>query len=70
MAIKVKLKELLEERDMTVAQLSRKTGLTQHGLGAIYHEKRKGIEYETLDKICAALDISVGDILEYVPDEE
>jgi putative transcriptional regulator len=54
---------------MKMAELSRQTGITKKALSALYHEKSKGIQFDTLENICQALDCSVSDILEYVPDE-
>ena len=67
--IKVHLGRLLGERKMKMAELSRQTGITKKALSALYHEKNKGIQFDTLENICQALDCSVSDILEYVPDE-
>ena len=53
---------------MKIAELSRKTGLSYTALHAIYHEKTKFIAYDTMDKICRALDCTLGKLLEYVPE--
>ena len=37
-------------------------------LSILKNEKAKGVRFETLNKICAALDCQPGDILEYVRD--
>jgi len=55
---------------MKIAELSRRAQISRKALYDIYHERKKGIEYETLAKLCKALDCSVGDLLEYVPDDE
>ncbi|PHK48636.1 helix-turn-helix domain-containing protein [Staphylococcus edaphicus] len=55
---KVKLSELANEIDITIANLSNlKTG------------KVKAIRFSTLDAICKALDCQPADIIEYVEDE-
>ena len=58
------------ERRMKISELSRRAQISRKALYDIYHERKKGIEYETLAKLCKALDCSVGDLLEYVPEEE
>ncbi len=68
--IKIHLDRVLFERKMKVAELSRRTGITPKALGIIYHEGGKVIQYDTLNKICKALDCSVTELLEYVPDKE
>jgi putative transcriptional regulator len=54
---------------MKVADLSRITGINQHGLAKLYYENAKEIPVETLDKVCKALDCQITDLLEYMPDE-
>jgi putative transcriptional regulator len=54
---------------MKMSELSRETGIAKNALSDLYHEKTKGIQFDTLEKICAALNCTVADLLEYVPDE-
>ncbi|WP_019672851.1 helix-turn-helix domain-containing protein [Psychrobacter lutiphocae] len=35
----------------------------------IYNEQTSRIDFETMDKICEALDVDVGDLFTYVPNE-
>jgi putative transcriptional regulator len=70
MAIKIHLAKILGERKMKVAELARQTGISGYALYNVYHERTKGVEFGTLEKLCQALDCSVGDLLEYVPEEE
>jgi putative transcriptional regulator len=53
---------------MKMSDLSRRTGIAKNSLSDLYHEKVKGVQFETLDKICKALNCSISDVLEYVPD--
>ncbi|MSP12826.1 MAG: XRE family transcriptional regulator [Chloroflexi bacterium] len=64
MTIKIHLSRLLGERRMTVAELSRHTGISKNALGQLYHETSQGIRFDTLDKICTVLNCSVAEILE------
>ncbi len=59
---------ILGDKQIKAADLSRQTGVSKFALHKIYHEKNKGIEFETLNKLCKALQCSVCDLLEYVPD--
>lgn len=54
---------------MKVVELSRLTGVNQHGLAKLYYERAKEIPVDTLDKVCKALDCQLTDLLEYVKDE-
>lgn len=70
MAIKNNLSTLLGQRKMKMMALAKQAGISRHTVYGFYHETNKRIDYDTLDKICKVLGCSVGDILEYVPDEE
>lgn len=50
-------------------ELAHLAGLTKSQVSRLFQEKTTGINWRTLDRLCAALDCKVGDILEYVPDE-
>ena len=67
--IRCKLSVLLGERRMKMSELARASGLSYPAVNAIYHEQTKVIAYDTLNKLCKALDCNVQDILEYIPDE-
>ena len=60
---------LLAERRMKVADLIRTTGISKSTMHKIYNEQTSRIDFETMDKICEALDIGVGDFFTYVPNE-
>jgi len=54
---------------MKMSELSLQTGISKNALSNLYHEKTDRISFDTLDKICTALDCSVSDLLEHVKDE-
>jgi putative transcriptional regulator len=70
MLIKIHLSKVLGERRMKVAELSRLTGISQFALHNLYHERTTAIDFANLARLCAALHVQVGDLLEYVPDTE
>lgn len=53
---------------MKVADLSRLTGINQHGLAKLYYENAREIPIATLDKLCQVLHCSISDLLEHVKD--
>ena len=53
-----------------MADLSRQTGISKYALHKIYHEKNKGIQFATLDKLCRALECPVGELLAYYLDRD
>ena len=70
MTIKIHLSRILGEKRIKVADLARKTGISRRGLDKIYHEETGGIKFDVLVKLCQALKVSVGEILEYVPQDD
>jgi DNA-binding Xre family transcriptional regulator len=58
-----KLDKILKERDMTVSELARVSGLTKV---TMYNTARKGIKLETALRISKVLNLSVEDIWEEV----
>lgn len=44
------------------------TGISRKTLYNIYNDKTKGIEFETLNKLCFALDCTPNDLFRYEPD--
>jgi len=65
MAIRVHLDEALEEREMTLTELSERVGLTLANLSILKTEKARAIRFTTLDAICRELDCQPGDLLSY-----
>ncbi|MGE5446336.1 MAG: helix-turn-helix domain-containing protein [Ignavibacteriales bacterium] len=68
--IKCNLSRILGERKMTRVALAKKAGLTYQALKPLYDETWKGIMRETIDALCKALGVQVGDLFEYVEREE
>lgn len=64
--IKVHLSKLLGERKMKISDLANATGLHRNGLSKLYKEETDGIKFETLEKVCRALDCVIEDLLEIV----
>ena len=69
MAIRVNLSVVMAQRRMSLNELSEKVGITLSNLSILKNEKAKGVRFDTLNKICKALDCQPGDILEYVEDK-
>jgi len=70
MAIYCRLSTILGEKRMKMAELARKTGLAKGTVHTLYHDRVTKIDYRVLDKLCAVLDITPGDLLKYRPGEK
>lgn len=70
MHIVVRLDVMLARRKMRSRELAERIGITEQNLSLLKSGKVKGIRFETLGAICAALDCQPGDILEAVRDDQ
>lgn len=66
--IVVNIDVMLAKRKMRVTELADKVGITIANISVLKNGKAKGIRFDTMEKICSALDCQPGDILEYRPD--
>ena len=63
MAIEVNLGVMLALRRMRSRELAERIGITEQNVSLLKAGKVRGIRFETLSRICAALDCQPGDIL-------
>ena len=67
--ILINLDVMMAKRKMSLGELADRVGITLANLSILKNNKAKAIRFSTLSAICCALDCSVEDILEYVPDK-
>jgi len=70
MPIIVRLDVQLSRRKMKSKELAHLVGITEQNLSLLKSGKVKGVRFETLEKICKALNCQPGDILEYSPNSD
>jgi putative transcriptional regulator len=63
--IVVNLDVMLAKRKMRSKELAEIVGITEANLSLLKSGKVKGVRFETLEKVCAALECQPGDLLEY-----
>ncbi|WP_342530814.1 helix-turn-helix domain-containing protein [Lysinibacillus fusiformis] len=68
--IKVHLSRLLGEKRMKISELAKETGLHRNGLSRLYNEDTDGIKFDTLEKVCKALNCDISDLIEIVDEEK
>lgn len=68
MPIIVRLDVMLATRKMKSRDLAERVGITEANLSLLKSGKVKGVRFETLEKICEALDCQPGDLLEFTKD--
>jgi putative transcriptional regulator len=62
-SIRVHLDRLLEQRGMTLVELSERVGVTVVNLSVLKNGRAKAIRFSTLAALCEALDCQPGDLL-------
>ena len=67
MEIVVRLDVMMALRKIKGRDLAAQIGITEQNLSLLKSGKVKGIRFETLAKICEALDCQPGDLLEASP---
>jgi putative transcriptional regulator len=67
MTIIVNLDVMLARRKMRSRELAAKVGISEVNLSLLKTGRVKGIRFETLDRICEALDCQPGDLLAHAP---
>ncbi|MEM8597305.1 MAG: helix-turn-helix transcriptional regulator, partial [Pseudomonadota bacterium] len=65
-AIVVRLDVMLARRKMRGKELAAQIGMTEQAVSLLRAGKARGVRFETLDRICTALDCQPGDILEHI----
>lgn len=68
--IRLKLKEVLQEKSITQARLSRLTDVSMNTIQTIVHNPYHDVALSTLERIAKGLNVSVGDLYEVLPDTE
>lgn len=66
--IKNNLSRILGEKCISIKKLSDIAGLQYSSLRLLARKQTKQIEFETINKICKALNIGVAELFEYVED--
>ena len=68
MPILVNLDVMLARRKMRSRELAERVGITEQNISLLKSGKVRGVRFDTLARICAALDCQPADILAYVPE--
>ena len=67
--IRLKLKEVIQEKKISQSKLSRKADVSLNTIQAMYHNPYHDAVLSTLDKLAKALAVDVGDLYEVTPDD-
>jgi DNA-binding Xre family transcriptional regulator len=67
--IRLRVRELAEERKISMTRLSRISDVNYKTIQAIFNDPYRDVAYSTLDKIAKALGVEVSDLVEDVKPE-
>lgn len=70
MAVRFRLRELLDERGMSQTELQSRTRLAYSTINDLFNNKPRRVELETLDVLCDVLDCAIGELLERIPEKK
>ncbi len=66
--IKIKLREIMWDKDISAAEINRATGLNKANLSKISRNKHTNLSLNTINTLCNYLGCSLTDLVEYTPD--
>ena len=64
--IKIKLRQLLWDKDITATAVHKATGISQSILSDITSVKRSNVGLDIINKLCLYLDCDISDLLEFI----
>lgn len=67
--IRNNLSEIMGRKRINISELCRMSKLSYDTVYKLFHDKKKGIEFATLDKLCWALECTPNELFEYVEDK-
>ena len=70
MSIILRLDRVVEDRKISLNELSERVGVSNVNLSKLKTGKVSAIRFSTLNAICKALKCQPGDILEFIDDEQ
>lgn len=62
--LSLKIGQLLEQQDRSAYWLSKQTGISPNNIGKICNGETSTIRFDTIEKICLALNCSINDLFE------
>lgn len=68
--IRNNVREICEEMGITMSQLAKGIGTSNASVYRVWHDHIEGITFDMLNRLCEYLNVSIGDLFEYIPDDE
>lgn len=61
---------MIGHRKTDISEVAKIANLSYNTVYNLYYDKTKGIDFETLNKLCYTLNCTVNDLIKYVPDKQ
>jgi putative transcriptional regulator len=61
--IENKLSEIMGRKRLKISDVLEGTGLARNTVAELYHGRAKGVQFETIDRLCSYLGVGVGELL-------
>ena len=61
---------MIGHRKTDISEVAKIATLSYNTVYNLYYDKTKGIDFETLNKLCYTLNCTVSDLIKYVPDKQ
>jgi len=68
--IRLKIKEVAEQKGLSMAKLARRADMDFKTVQRIFHDPYRDISLSTLDRLAAALGIPANELIETVPNSD
>ncbi len=68
--IKIKLRQVLWDKDKTATAVHNATGISQSILSDIVRGKRTNVGLDIINKLCVYLECDLHDLLEFIPEKK
>lgn len=62
--IVLKLKELMDKRELSINKLSQETGISRPALTSLYNNESRGIQFDTLEKLIEYFDVDLTQLID------
>lgn len=62
--IRLKIKQILQEKNKTAYWLSKQTGISANNIGKICNGETTNIRFDTMEKICKVLNCTPNELME------
>lgn len=67
--IRIKLREIAEQKGLTQVKLAEISHLAPGTIRAYYHDRVQRVDLEVLTTLCRVLGVGLNDIMEYTPED-